>query len=340
MEQTLKVCVYGATGYTGIELLRYLTNHPHVRVVSAVSKTYAGRYISDLLPYFSHSYLSKLPLTEEPQEDFDLAFLCLPHDASLSTVPLLLEKGKIVVDLSGAYRISDPNLYPEFYGFEHTHRELLQHAVYGLPEIFREIIKKAKFVANPGCYPTAVLLGLYPFLKEDVSFDKVIVDAISGVSGAGRKTTQHFHYPEMEQSIMAYSVHKHRHTPEMEDVIKRISGKHVKVRFTPKVVPTSRGMLATIYLRAEEKHVEELFRETYKEERFVKVVKDPPTTKYVIGTNMCLLYPYYDERAQIVVVVSVIDNLGKGASSQAVQNMNLMLGFEESTGIETLALFP
>ncbi len=340
MEQTLKVCIYGATGYTGIELLRILARHRYVKIVSAVSRTYAGKHISDLLPYFSNSYLSKVPLSEEPQEDFDLAFLCLPHETSLELTPTLLEKGKSVIDLSGAYRISRGELYPEFYGFEHTHKELLNFAVYGLPEIFRNSIKGAKLVANPGCYPTATLLGLYPLLKEGVDFDSIIVDAISGVSGAGRKTAQHFHYPEMEQNIFAYSVQKHRHTPEMEDVIRKLSGKDIKVRFTPKVVPASRGMLSTVYIPTQEKRIRELFYETYKEEKFVKVVQEPPMTKHVIGTNMCLIYPYYDERTDTAVVISAIDNLGKGASSQAVQNMNIMMGIDESAGIEDLPLFP
>ena len=340
MEQALRVCVYGATGYTGIELLRYLSQHPYIRVVSLVSRTYAGKYLSDVLPHFSNSYLSKVPLAEEPQEDFDLAFLCLPHETSLNLVPKLIKKGKRVIDLSGAYRISKKELYPEFYGFEHVHEDTLRLAVYGLPEVFRSSIKNATLVANPGCYPTATLLGLYPFIKEGIKFERVIVDAISGVSGAGRKTVQHFHYPEMEQNVMAYSVDKHRHVPEMEDVIARLSGRTVKIRFTPKVVPASRGMLCSIYLQTSEKNLRELFEETYRGERFVKILQEPPATKYVIGTNLCFIYPYYDERNELAIVISVIDNLGKGASSQAIQNMNIMLGIDEAMGISSPALFP
>ncbi|MGB9873390.1 MAG: N-acetyl-gamma-glutamyl-phosphate reductase [Hydrogenobacter sp.] len=340
MEQALRVCVYGATGYTGIELLRYLSQHPYIRVVSLISRTYAGKYLSDVLPYFSNSYLSKIPLTEEPQEDFDLAFLCLPHETSLNLVPELIKKGKKVIDLSGAYRISKKELYPEFYGFEHAHEDTLKLAVYGLSEVFRNSIRNATLVANPGCYPTATLLGLYPFIKEGVKFERVIVDAISGVSGAGRKTAQHFHYPEMEQNIMAYSVDKHRHVPEMEDVIARLSGRTVKIRFTPKVVPASRGMLCSIYLQTSEKGLKELFEETYRGEKFVKILHKPPATKYVIGTNLCFIYPYYDEKNDLAIVISIIDNLGKGASSQAIQNMNIMLGIDEAVSISLPALFP
>jgi N-acetyl-gamma-glutamyl-phosphate reductase len=340
MEQALRVCVYGATGYTGIELLRYLFQHPYVKVVSVTSRTYAGKHLSDVLPSFFHTYLSKIPITEEPQEDFDVAFLCLPHEVSLNLVPELIKKGKKVIDLSGAYRISKKELYPEFYGFEHTHENILKLAVYGLPEIFRESVKDTTLVANPGCYPTATLLGLYPFLKEGINLDRVIVDAISGVSGAGRKTVQRFHYPEMEQNIMAYSVEKHRHVPEMEDVITKISGKSVKIRFTPKVVPASRGMLCSLYVQTSEKRLRDLFEETYLGEKFVKIIHEPPATKHVIGTNLCLIYPYYEERTQTAVIISVIDNLGKGASSQAIQNMNIMLGMDEAISIEGPALFP
>ncbi|MFN3813054.1 MAG: N-acetyl-gamma-glutamyl-phosphate reductase [Aquificaceae bacterium] len=340
MEQTLRVCIYGATGYTGIELLRILLNHPYVRVVSLTSQTYKGKYISELFPYFSDSYVSNMLLVEEPNEEFDLAFLCLPHDASLELVPNLLEMGKKVIDLSGAYRIRNASLYPEFYGFEHKYPYILERAVYGLPEVFRDSIKSADIVSNPGCYPTAALLSIYPLLKAKVDFEKVVIDAISGVSGAGRKTAQSFHYPEMEQNTFAYSISKHRHTPEIENVIERVSGRDVSVRFTPKVVPMSRGMLSTTYLYMERLDLLELFTETYREEKYVKTVSHPPMTKYVLGTNLCLIFPYYDERTGIALIVSAMDNLGKGASGQAVQNMNLMIGMEETVGIEKIALFP
>ncbi len=340
MEQTLRVCIYGATGYTGIELLRILSNHPYVRVVSLTSQTYKGKYISDLFPYFSDWYVSQRPLVEEPDEEFDLAFLCLPHDASLELVPNLLSMGKKVIDLSGAYRIRNASLYPAFYGFEHKYPSILERAVYGLPEVFRDSIKGADIVSNPGCYPTAALLSLYPLLKAKVSFEKVIIDAVSGVSGAGRRTAQSFHYPEMEQNAFAYSVSKHRHTPEIEDVIERVSGRKVSIRFTPKVVPMSRGMLSTTYVYMEKLDLLELFVEIYREENYVKIVSNPPMTKYVLGTNLCFIFPYYDERTGVATIVSTIDNLGKGASGQAVQSMNIMMSIEETVGIEKRALFP
>ncbi len=336
MEQTLKVCVFGATGYTGIELLRILKKHPYLKVTSLISQTYKGKRVGDVLPFLDLD----LTFEEAPSEDFHVAFLCLPHEASLEIVPKLLKEGKRVIDLSGAYRIKNPSLYPDYYGFQHPYTKELERAVYGLPEVFRDQIKNAQLVANPGCYPTATLLGIYPVLKEGLNVKKIFVEGISGVSGAGRKTAQKFHFPEMTENAFAYSVGKHRHTPEMEDVIKRLTGKDIYVRFTPKVVPMSRGMICSIVFECEKLNLFDLYMETYKDEPFVRVVKEPPMTKYVSGTNNCMIYPYYDERVESAVIMSVIDNLGKGASSQAVQNMNIMFSIEESTALDYLPVFP
>lgn len=340
MEQEIKTCIYGATGYTGAELLRILQKHPHVKITALTSQSYAGKRLSEVFPFFEATPLGSMYLTEEPEEDFEFAFLCLPHEASLHLVPGLLQKGKRVIDLSGAYRISKPEMYPEYYGFEHVYPVLLKRVVYGLPELFRERIKNSDFVANPGCYPTATLLAIYPLLREGIEIEDIIVDALSGVSGAGRKTAQHFHFPEMEGNAFAYSVARHRHTPEMEDVIQRLSGKSVKVRFTPQVIPLSRGMMVKVYVRAEERDYMDIYRKAYGGEPFVIVLDKPPHIKQALGTNHCYLYLHYDKRLKLLTVISVIDNLGKGASSQAVQNMNLMLGFEESTALKDTALYP
>ena len=339
MEQTLKVCIYGATGYTASELIRALSNHSNVNIVSLISRSNAGKRVGEVLPHLEHS-LGNMTLSAEPEEDYHLAFLCLPHEASMDLVPDLLSQGKKVVDLSGAYRIKDASTYEEFYGFEHTHTDLLERSVYGLTEIFRERIKSADLVANPGCYPTATLLGIYPFLKEGIEIEEVIIHALSGVSGAGRTPKQHFHYPEMEGNFFSYSVQKHRHTPEMEGIIKEILGREVKVRFTPTVVPAQRGMISTVYLKADTKDVKDIFTSAYKNEQFVKVIDKPPMTKWVLGTNNCFVYPFYDPRTDTHVIISAIDNLGKGASLQAVQNMNIMAGFPEEEGIPTAPLFP
>ncbi len=340
MEQTLRVCIYGATGYTASELLRKLLEHPYVRITDLVSSSNYDKKLSEVFPSFINTPLENRYLVKEPQEDFDLAFLCLPHEISLELVPELRKKGKKVIDLSGAYRIKNKEAYKEFYGFEHRFEKFLEESVYGLTEVFRDEIKYAELVANPGCYPTATLLALYPLLKNKIELENVIVHALSGISGAGRKPKQHFHFPEMTENFFNYSVEKHRHTPEMEDVIKRVYGKEVKVRFTPTVVPVSRGMISTVYVKTEKVNLRELFLETYKNEPFVRVIDELPKTKYVLGTNMCLIYPFYDERTKIAVIISVIDNLGKGASLQAIQNMNVMLGFEETTGLKEVPLFP
>jgi len=340
VEQTLKVALYGVTGYTGAELLRNLIRHPGVRITSLVSSSAVGRTLGEVLPSLSSSSLSSKRLVPEPEEEFDLAFLCLPHEVSLSAVPPLLAGGKKVIDLSGAYRIKDPEVYPSFYGFSHGEPDLLKKAVYGLPEIFREKIRTADLVANPGCYPTATLLALYPLLREGVELESVVIHALSGVSGAGRQTKQHFHFPEMAENCFPYALDKHRHTPEIEDVIERVSGVRPKVRFTPVVVPLVRGMLVTVYVRTRKRDLRELYTRTYANEPFVRIADNPPMTKWVLGTNLCLLYPCYDDRTAMAVIVSVIDNLGKGASLQAIQNMNLMFGFEETLSLPKEGLFP
>jgi len=338
VEQTLSVSVFGSTGYTASELLRVLSGHPHVRIVNLISSSNAGRRVSEVLPPLSPIFGDEL-FCSEPREDYELAFLCLPHEVSMELVPSLLQQGKRVIDLSGAYRIREERAYEEFYGFEHKYVQVLKEAVYGLPELFRRDISSANLVANPGCYPTATLLGAYPLLRE-VKVNEIIVHAVSGVSGAGRKPRQHFHFPEMDDNFFVYSVEKHRHTPEIEDALLRSLGIELKVRFTPMVVPSSRGMVATLYIKAPKIDLKELYIETYRFEPFVFVTDSPPMTKWVSGTNNCYLYPTYDERTSTAVIVSVIDNLGKGASLQAIQNMNIMFGFEEELSLPKIPIFP
>jgi N-acetyl-gamma-glutamyl-phosphate reductase len=338
-QEIIKVAIYGATGYTGVELLRLLQNHPKVKVSALISQSHAGKRLREVFPFF-YGELGNLPLTEEPKEDYEVAFLCLPHESSLELVPRLLEEGKKVIDLSGAYRLKDPSLYPHYYSFEHKHPELLERAVYGLPEIYRERIKATNLIANPGCYPTSVLLAIYPLLKEGIKIEKIVITSLSGVSGAGRKPAQHFHFPEMFGDFFAYSLEKHRHVPEMEGVIKDLCGIDVPMRFSPVVVPTSRGMLSSVSVFCEKIEPRELYMETYREEPFVKVASEPPHTKWVVGTNLCFVYPIWEHRVGCLQVASVIDNLGKGASSQAIQNFNLMMGFEETMGLDLSPNFP
>ncbi|NPB04996.1 MAG: N-acetyl-gamma-glutamyl-phosphate reductase [Aquificae bacterium] len=330
-----RVGIFGATGYTGLELVRILENHPGLEPVYLGSTSAAGKKLSDVFPFLAVSKYADLVLEDyDSYPELDLAFLALPHEVSMEKVPELLERGIKVVDLSGAYRFADGEAFRTFYGFEHRHPELLEEAVYGLPELFREKIRGARLVANPGCYPTATLLALYPLLKEDLlEEDTVVVNGLSGVSGAGRGLKQQFHFPEMVGNAFAYKVVGHRHTPEMEFVASLINPKGVKVRFTPAVIPIDRGMLSMVQVRVKRADLLELYRETYRNEPFVRVLNSPPHAKVPRDTNYCFVYPAYDERTGFAVVISAIDNLVKGASGQAVQNANLTLGLEETAGL-------
>lgn len=340
-KEKTKVGILGATGYTGLELLKILLNHPSLEVSYLGSISNKGRKVKEIFPFLEKFYIGNLEFQdyENIPPNVKLLFLALPHEVSMEIAPKLLEKGYKVIDLSGAYRFRDLEAFKTFYGFEHKYPHLLKEAVYGLPEFFRDKIKKAKLVANPGCYPTATLLALLPLLKEakdSLKDTTVVVHALSGVSGAGRGLKQHFHFPEMTNNMFTYKVTGHRHIPEMEFIANEVSSLSVKVRFTPTVVPIDRGMLSTVYVRTKKFPIKELYREFYRNEYFVQIVDTPPGSKLVANTNFCFIYPTYDERTETAVVVSAIDNLVKGASGQAVQNANLMLGLEEKAGLENL----
>jgi len=338
----LKISIVGASGYTGVELIRILSFHKKVGINQIVSRQFAGKKLRSVFPHLSKSRYEDMIFDDDIDPvSSDLYFLCLPHEPSVELVRQLSEKGKKVVDLSGSYRIKDRSAYPEYYGFEHKYPDTLEKAVYGLPEIFREKIKKADIVANPGCYPTATLIAVFPAVKEEVITDnRIVVNALSGISGAGRGLKQQFHYPEAFGNSYAYNPVKHRHIPEMEDVIRIVSGKKIKVRFTPHIIPVSRGMISTVVFETDLKKDQliELYRLEYRYEPFVRIVSRPPQIKDVVGSNFCDIYVDLDERTGHAVVISAIDNLGKGASSQAVQNMNILLGFGEEECLKDISL--
>ena len=329
----MQVAIAGASGYTGLELLRILQLFKDVEINQITSRQYKGKALKEVFPFF-HSYVKDLTFEEELDIDkSEFFFLCLPHEPSVELVKKIADKGKKVIDLSAAYRIKNVSAYPEFYRFEHSYPDLVEKAVYGLPEIFREDIEKAQVVANPGCYPTATLLGLYPIVKEGLfKGDTVVVNALSGISGAGRKLKEQFHYPEAFGDSYAYSPTGHRHIPEMENVIKQFSEKDLKVRFTPHILPVSRGMISTITVETDltKKQLKELYHLEYRYEPFINLVDTPPHIKHVAGSNFCNIYVDKDEKTGLAVIISAIDNLGKGASSQAVQNFNIMTGKEET----------
>ncbi len=324
----MKIGIIGASGYTGAELIRGLSYYREVEINQIVSRSFAGKKLKDVFPHLSYSRYQDLTFEEEADLDSsDFYFLALPHQPSVELVKSLHGKGKKIIDLSAAYRIKNPDAYLEYYGFEHKYSDLLYQSVYGLPEIFREEIENASVVANPGCYPTATLLAIFPAVKEGVvQSDSITVNALSGISGAGRSLKQQFHYPEAYGDVYAYKPIKHRHIPEIENVINTISERKLTVRFTPHIIPVSRGMVATITFKTSmnKKQLEELYRLEYRYEPFIRIVNQPPHIKNVVGSNFCDIYIDYDKRTGDAVIISAIDNIGKGASLQALQNFNIM----------------
>lgn len=344
-----RAAVLGGSGYAGAELLRILAGHPGVEVSVATSEKSAGKPVTDVFPHLGrYSSLVFEPLVPEAiSEKADVFLMALPHGASQEAVHSIFEKGKKVIDLSADFRLSDPDVYETWYKTPHRFRHTLGKAVYGLPELHRAKIKKAALVANPGCYPTGALLGLYPLLKAKlVPQGPVIIDSKSGVSGAGRKPETPFLFCEVNEALRAYNVGVHRHTPEIEQEASLILGKAVSVDFTPHLVPMDRGILTTIYVRvkgqAETKGLLSLFAKTYSKEPFVRLLEEGkyPNVKHVRGTNYAEIGLFANKKTGTTVVLTAIDNLVKGAAGLAVENMNLMMGFEETEGLRDLALFP
>ena len=347
-----KVAIVGASGYTGIELLRILSIHPEADVVMVTSRQMAGQKVTEVFPSLAgrlgglDALVFENPDPEALTARAEFFFTAVPHKAAMDIVPSLLSKGGSVVDLSADFRFNDPAVYEEWY-LPHTAPDLLADAVYGLPELYRSQIRGARLVGNPGCYPTSVILALAPLLgKGLVSSDGIVVDSKSGVSGAGRGTSMTSQFCEIDDSLMAYKVTGHRHTPEIEQELSALAGKTVALTFTPHLVPLSRGILSTVYTaRTGNQSAEDLvsvFADFYKDEKFVRVRQagDLPHTLDVRGSNFCDLGVFVDERTRMVKVVSVIDNLTRGASGQAVCNMNIMMGLPEETGLMGPGLRP
>jgi N-acetyl-gamma-glutamyl-phosphate reductase len=343
-----KVAIYGASGYTGQESLRLLLRHEGVRVTVVTSRRYKDMPVADVYPHFAG--LTDLVFTDAAPEEIarqcDLVFLALPHHVSMSAAGPFLEKGVKVIDLSADFRLRCADTYERWYG-RHSAPEILSRAVYGIPELYREEIRKADLVANPGCYPTSVILGLAPILKRGwIDPATIIVDSKSGVSGAGREPLVTSLFGEVAEAFKAYKVAQHRHTPEMEQELSVLAGQDVTISFTPHLLPVSRGILSTIYatLRTEatQKDVTALYREFYGAEPFVRVGAPGtfPNISSVKGSNYCDIGIGVDSRTKRVIIISTIDNLVKGAAGQAVQNMNLMLGIAEGTALQMVALFP
>ncbi len=345
----LKVAICGGSGYTGSELLRILSLHSGVQITAVTSEKSAGKRVTDLFPHL-HKYANLIfePLDKNKViEKADIFFMALPHGASQEAVSFFFKKGKTVIDLSADYRLSNPLVYEEWYKTKHEYADILKNAVYGLPELHRERIRKAKLIANPGCYPTSAILGLYPAIREGfIQTENIIVDSKSGTSGAGRKAETAFSYCEVNEGFKAYGIAVHRHTPEIEQEISGIAGKNLTINFTPHLVPMDRGIISTIYAKMDKnittRDVLEAYKRYYADEPFVNVLEEGnfPNAKNVRGSNYCDIGLKINSRTNTLIVVSAIDNLVKGASGQAVQNMNIITGHKETTALEALAIFP
>lgn len=343
----IKIGIVGGTGYTGVELLRLLARHPNAEVVAITSRSEEGVKVQDMFENLRGHYDLAFSVPDiELLKTCDLVFFATPHGVAMSMTPELIAAGVKVIDLAADFRLNDLQVWQKWYGMEHATPDLMPEVVYGLPEIYREKIKTARVIANPGCYPTATQLALKPLLQADlVATDFIVVDGKSGISGAGRGASVATLGAETSEGFKAYAVNGHRHQPEISEKMSDLAGKPVGITFVPHLVPMIRGIETTIYAKlnqpAEQADLQKLFEETYANEPFVDVLPAGrlPDTKMVKGSNMCRIAVYCPAPDR-VVVTSVIDNLVKGASGQAVQNMNLMFGLPETTGLEQLALLP
>jgi N-acetyl-gamma-glutamyl-phosphate reductase len=336
-----RVGVVGASGYTGAELLRYLGAHPAFEPVLATSREFAGKPVASVYPNL-RTELAFSELDAGALGSLDLAFLALPHGASMDIGAQLAKAGVAVVDLSADFRLHDARLYPEWFGAEHTAPDALGDWVYGLPELHRDQIRQARAVANPGCYPTAALLALAPLAAHGVIDPAtIVVSAASGVSGAGRGVNAGVHFSHVDANFKAYGLPTHKHTPEIEQELAALTGAPVIITFVPHLVPMPRGLLATCVAALRPgADPRALAAEFYAGERYVHVIDMPPETKYTHGSNHALLHYAIDARAGRVVATAAIDNLGKGAAGQAIQNANLMFGLDESAGLGAHGVYP
>lgn len=341
---TIKISIVGASGYTGGELLRILYGHPEAEIIGAYGKTTAGKNITDLHPNLKGlmDFTIKEPDYQDLADASDLVFTATPHGTAMKFVPDILENGAKVIDLSADYRLDSAEVYENYY-VKHESPEL--EAVYGLPEVYRDEIGGADLVANPGCYPTAAILTLAPLLKEGlIDLSHIIIDSKSGTSGAGAKPSERLHHPTCAENLRAYKVTSHRHSPEIEQEAEKLAGKEVNTFFTPHLIPITRGILNTshVFLQSpeEEGDLLDLYREFYSGEPFVRILEDLPQTNAVRGSNFCDIGLKASESTKRVSVISAIDNLVKGASGQAVQNMNIMFNLDEEEGLKEVALRP
>lgn len=343
----IKVGIIGATGYAGSELVRLITQHPKAELVTMTSQSYAGQEYKEVYSNYSHlDYVCEEEHIEEMAEKCDVIFLALPHGVASKKINAdILSKTKII-DLGADFRIQDVDVYEKWYT-THYSKDILPEAVYGLCEINRDKIKGKRIVANPGCYTSCSILSLYPLVKEGmIDLSSIIIDAKSGANGAGRGLSLGNHYCELNESVKAYKVASHRHTPEIEEQLSIAAGQDIVLNFTPHLIPMDRGILATCYATLNKKYTYDDIRKAYEKyygnEHFIRLTKEGvfPETKWVKGSNFVDIGFTVDERTNRVIVIGALDNLFKGAAGQAVQNMNIIMGIEETTGIDYVPIFP
>lgn len=339
-----RVGIINVTGFAGMEAARLLWKHPHVRITSATGRSLAGKKLGEAFPHLA--LYGDLEITPEITGDVDVVFSAMPTAASAEVCAPFVRAGVKVIDIAADFRLKEPSAFEEWFGQPHPAPDLLADAVYGLPELNREKIRSASLVANPGCYPATSILALAPAVAAGIVSDPIVVDAKSGISGAGRGTGGGYSYSDVNEDVSAYKVANHNHQPEISQELGalRKDGVAPRVTFVPHLVPMTRGIHATCYApltrsvtRAE---VFEIYREFYKDAPFTRVTDTPPHTKHTLGNNMCLVHPVIDERHGMLVAIGVLDNLVKGAAGQAIENMNLMLGLPQEAGLDVPAVYP
>jgi len=345
-KKDFKVGIIGASGYTGSELAGLLARHTAVELSAVTSRQHAGKRLSEIHPHLTqvvdHILQPAETLLKNPP---DLVFLALPHAIAQNFIRPLYEKGVKIIDLSADFRLKSAAVYKQWYNTEHQAPEFLEQAVYGLPELFRSQIRSSRLIANPGCYPTSVLLALAPLLKEKlIETTSIIIDSKSGATGAGIKPQASTHFSRVFGNFTAYGIGSHRHTPEIEQELSLLGGNNIKVQFTPHLLPIDRGILSTIYVRPKDaihdNDLRDLYGRFYFKEKFIRICDAPPEIKHVRGSNYCNIFTRHDPRTGNIILVSVLDNLIKGAAGQAVQNMNIMLNLKEDSGLGHIPVYP
>lgn len=339
----IKAGIIGATGYAGVELVRLLLRHPDVEVAAVSSVSFEGKPLSDVYPTLRKICPLECGSAEDVIQKSDVIFAALPHGLSQDTAETCVKSGKKFIDLGADFRLDDAAEYEKWYGCEYKYPELHQTAVYGIPELFRADIKGKQVVGNPGCYPTSVALGLAPALRAKmVEPAGIVIDSKSGTTGAGRKPTQNLHYPDCNESFSAYKVANHRHTPEIEQTLTKMAGSTATVTFVPHLLPVNRGILSTIYAKLRPGvtlgAVRKIYEDAYRDEYFVRLLPEGIGVDIhnVRCSNYCDIQLYADEHTGLLIVTSVIDNMVKGAAGQAIQNMNLLYGLPETSGIDMI----